>query len=76
MIIPLGLFILFHGCLAIFFNLTTIPGLGGKSPQYFEDPNFGHIVGTIECVIAIIILIYGIIKKNKNIKTDILEDLD
>ena len=76
MIITLGFFILFHGLLAIFFNLTTIPGLGGKSPQYFEDPNFGHIVGVIECVIAIIILIYGIIKKSKNLKTDILEDLD
>jgi len=65
MILVFGIIILIKGLLSFFFNLENIPGLGGKSPVYYDKLDDGFLIGIIEIVIGIIIIIYAIKRKRK-----------
>lgn len=65
--ILLGIIIILKGLLGIFFNLENIPGLWGKSPMYFDDPQSGLIIGSIEIIVGIGVFVYSIVRK-RNIK--------
>jgi len=53
------------GILSIFFNISHLPGMSGKSIRYYEDYHNAYIVGSIQILIGII---FTLLSKNKNNK--------
>ena len=54
------------GLISIFFNVSHLPGRGGRDIEFYSNTESGYIFGVIQLSIGIIILIYGV-RRNKKL---------
>lgn len=66
MFLTIGFIFIILSLAALFFNLTTIPGIRGKSSDFYDNPEDGLFYGSIKLLIGITFIIYGV-RRNKRL---------